>query len=607
MKSQIAKLFSLIDAPTRKGLIGLFALMFVAAGLEMVGVSMFLPLLQLLVSPQAAMENPALGMMREMIGVDSDKQFIIIFCLSLFAFFVFKNVMLAIVIFVQNSFITRHRALYSQALLRHYLDKPYVFHLQRNTTELIRNTTLLSSRIFVKGLLPILQFVMELLIISGIGVVLMLVDPVATVVVGLVLGGSVGIFYLLIRHRVQEWGAQVVHYDGQILLWVTQALGSIKETKLYRHENFFVEAFAKPSNAQAGFLARSTTVPHLPRLLIEVVAIGAMALLVVFLINQPGGGIESIVPKLGLFAIAAMRLMPSLSKLVSALTNLRDNVAAVDTLYADLNEEAAAGQAPSANKHSGAAFSYRRDIALEKLAYRYPESTETILDGIDLLIERGQSVAFVGASGAGKTTLVDLVLGLLEPASGAVRVDGRDIHEDLGGWQSLIGYIPQDIYVTDDTLRRNVALGKKDDEIDPARIDHALALAQLTAFVGDLPLGLDTVVGERGARLSGGQRQRIGIARALYHDPEVLVMDEATSALDGETEKEITTAIDQLSGEKTLIIIAHRLSTVRHCDLIVLLDGGRVVDQGSFAELAQRNPEFRHLVELATTDAGALL
>ncbi|NQU56985.1 MAG: ATP-binding cassette domain-containing protein, partial [Rhodospirillales bacterium] len=204
-------------------------------------------------------------------------------------------------------------------------------------------------------------------------------------------------------------------------------------------------------------------------------------------------------------------------------------------------------------------------------------------------------------------TLVDLVLGLLEPASGAVRVDGRDIHEDLGGWQSLIGYIPQDIYVTDDTLRRNIALGKKDDEIDPARIDRALALAQLAAFVGDLPLGLGTVVGERGARLSGGQRQRIGIARALYHDPEILVMDEATSALDGETEKEITTAIDQLSGEKTLIIIAHRLSTVRHCDLIVLLDCGRVVDQGSFADLAQRNPEFRHLVELATTDAGAML
>ncbi|NQU57647.1 MAG: hypothetical protein HQ513_10455, partial [Rhodospirillales bacterium] len=391
MKSQITKIFSLIDEPTRKGLIGLFALMFVAAGLEMVGVSMFLPLLQLLASPQAAMENPALDMMREMIGADSDKQFIIIFCLGLFAFFVLKNVTLGVVVFVQYSFNTRHRAFYSQALLRHYLNKPYVFHLQRNTAELIRNIHVLSSRIFNKGLLPILQMAMELLIIIGISVVLMLVDPVATVVVGLVLGGSVGIFYLLIRHRVLEWGAKVIHYDSEILLWISQALGSIKETKLYRHENFFAEAFAKPSNAQAGFSARSSTVPHLPRLLIEVVAIGAMTLLVVFLISQPGGGIETVLPKLGLFAIAAMRLMPSLSKLVGALTSLRDNVAAVDTLYADLNEDASASQHPSGKGHSEKPFSYRRDIALEKLTYRYPESTETILDGIDLVIERGQS------------------------------------------------------------------------------------------------------------------------------------------------------------------------------------------------------------------------
>ncbi len=600
MKNQIAKIFSLIDGRTRKGLIGLFALMFVAAGLEMAGVGMFLPLLQLLTTPDAAEKNAVLGVLGELIGAGSQKRLIIIFCLIIFVFFVFKSLALGLVIFIQNRFIARHRALYSQALLRQYLDRPYVFHLQRNTTELIRNITLLASRVFVKGLLPVLQIAMELLIVTGIGLVLILVDPVATVLVGLVLGGSVGMFYLLIRHRVQEWGRRVIHYDGEILLWITQALGSIKETKLYRHEDFFARAFAGPSNAQAGFLARSTTVPHLPRLVIEAVAIGAMALLVAVLVGQSDGDMAAVVPKLGLFAVAAMRLMPSLSKLVGALTSLRDNAAAVDTLYADFNE--AATTTRSDGRRPGAPFSYRREIRLDNLAYRYPNSAETILEGVDLTIERGRSVAFVGASGAGKTTLVDLVLGLLEPVSGEIRVDGRDIHEDLAGWQSLIGYIPQDIYVTDDTLRRNIALGKNDDEIDPAGLDRAINLAQLRAFVDDLPLGLDTVVGERGARLSGGQRQRIGIARALYHDPEVLVMDEATSALDGETEKEITAAIDQLSGDKTLIIIAHRLSTVRHCDRIVLLEAGRIVDSGGFYEMADRNPEFRRMVEMARLD-----
>jgi len=602
MKNQIVKIFSLIEHRTKKGLAGLFALMVVAAGLEMIGVSMFLPLLQLLTTPQTALQNPVLSTLHELIGSDSQEHFVVIFCLIIFAFFSFKSLTLAFVIFAQNRFITQHRAFYSQALLRRYLDKPYVFHLQRNTTELIRNITLLASRVFIKGLLPVLQIVMELLIIVGIGVILILVDPVATVLVGLVLGGTIAGFYLLIRHRVEEWGRRVIQYDSEILLWITQALGSIKETKLYRQEAYFTETFAKPSNAQTGFLALSTTAPHLPRLTIEAIAIGVMALLVAILVGQPGGNIESVVPKLGLFAIAAMRLMPSLSKLVGALTNLRDNVAAVDTLYADVNEAATAETVDRGHAIAGpddTPYSFRRDIRLEKLDYRYPETTETILSGIDLTIKRGQSVAFVGSSGAGKTTLVDILLGLLQPTAGVVRIDGRDMYDNLDGWQSLIGYIPQDIYVIDDTLRRNIALGRTDDEIDQIRLDHALNLAQLTDFVSALPKGLDTVVGERGARLSGGQRQRIGIARALYHDPEILVMDEATSSLDSETEREITDAIKNLKGSKTIIIIAHRLSTVRSCDRLFLMERGRISGVGTFDELKANNEAFAKLAALA--------
>ena len=581
----------------------LFALMLVTAVLEMVGVGMFLPLLQLLATPESALENSGIVLLVDLFKVNDTQRLIFIFSIIIFVFFALKSTVLAAVIFMQNRFITSHRALYSQDLLRLYLNQPYVFHLQRNTAELIRNITTLSSRIFVKGLLPILQIAMETMVIIGMVIVLMLVDPVATLIVGGILGGVLGIFYLSIRHRLREWGRHVIGYDSEIFLWINQALGSIKETKLYRNEHYFYESYAKPSNAQAGFLAKSTTVPYLPRLVIEAVAVGAMALLVAILTIQSENSSAAAIPQIGLFAIVALRLMPSLSKLVSSVTLLRDNEAAVNALYDDIiNTPIIAITDKSGSELPPMVFQH--NIQLIDVDYKYPETDENVIRKINLTIDRGQSVAIVGGSGAGKTTLVDLILGLLEPVGGGVFVDGRNISENMISWQSLISYIPQEIYLTDDSLRRNVALARDDHQIDPRRLAEALEMAQLTDFVGGLPEGPETTLGERGARISGGQRQRIGIARAIYNDPEVLVMDEATSSLDGATEREIAAAVDQLAGDKTLIIIAHRLSTVRHCNSIVMMDQGKVVDHGTFDDLAARNLNFQHMIKLASVSSG---
>ncbi len=600
MIDQISKIYSLLDRSTRRGLIWMFVLMFVAAILEMAGLSLFIPLLHILINPGEMTDLPVLGdYVSGLAGADSNS-FVLAFCLSLFGFFVFKNLILGLIIFAQQRFVQHRRAIFAKKFLHQYLCRPYVFHLQRNTSELVHNSINQSMRLFVKGLAPLLQLTMDTIISVGIIAVLLLANPQAALIMGGVMGLSSFIFYRAIGGRVRAWGEKIVRLDGETMLWANQALGSIKETKLLGAETFFAEAFGRPSLASARILSKVMTLSHVPRLFLEVIAMGGMLLLVATLVVVNQQDIKSVLPALGLFGVAAMRLLPAFSKIVTNLNTLRENSAAVNIIHRDYHDsqsgrsgEADAVETPAPD------IPFTNDLRLHDVSFHYPEMQAAALSGVNITIIKGQSVAFVGRSGAGKTSLVDIILGLLSPSAGRLLVDGRDILSNLPGWQRRIGYIPQEIYLTDDTLRRNIALGLSDEDIDDGKIKEALQLAQLSELVRDLPGGLDTVVGERGARLSGGQRQRIGIARALYSDPEILVMDEATSALDGETEKQISTAINGLAGQKTIIIIAHRLSTVRHCDTIVLLDKGRIVEAGTFADLAAHNVDFSRMVEMS--------
>lgn len=582
--------------------------MVIAAVLETAGISMFIPLLEILVSPGRTKETALTPVLTFFFGDTDADQFVVTFCIGLAAFFVIKGLLLGVITYIQQKFVAIHQARYAQKLLEIYLTRSYSFHLQRNSMELIRNVTMLSARVFYRGLLPVLQLAMETLIVSGIFLVLMIVDPISTLLMGGVLGSAVILYYVILRNRVRYWGEQMVQLDSQMLICINQALGSIKETKLYGHESFFVDAFTRPTSARALFGAKTSTAPQLSRLFIEAIAIGALALLVAGLVNDPEVSIDAILPTLGLFAVAAIRLMPSLSKIVSAVTTLRENVSAIDILYNDMN--AVSHVSGSEKKHirqeNNDPSPFQKQMTLRNVNYSYENSDERQVVNLNLEIDRGQSVAFVGASGAGKTTLMDLILGLLHPTYGEIKIDGKPLTETMSHWQSLIGYVPQDVYILDDTLRHNIALGHLDSGIDETLLNQALAYAQLTDVVADLPNGVETMLGENGTRFSGGQRQRIGIARALYHQPEVLVMDEATSALDSETENEITNAIHQLSGEKTVLIIAHRLSTVRHCDKIVMMDKGKLVDTGTFDELKGRCPQFKRLVDLADLQGSEL-
>jgi ABC-type multidrug transport system fused ATPase/permease subunit len=367
-----------------------------------------------------------------------------------------------------------------------------------------------------------------------------------------------------------------------VIKHVQQGLGGAKDVKIRGCEQEFLDQFRHHSDGQARMAALQSLVHQVPRLWFELLAVAALLLLTAVMVWQ-GTPSERLLPMLGLFATVAFRMLPSVNHMTSAIHRLRT----ADGMLIDLAKELSLADATAPIRPT-TPLSFRDAIVLDNVRFRYPGSHENVLDSVSIRIPHGASVGFVGGSGAGKSTLVDVILGLLPPAAGRVTVDGTDIHDNLRGWQDTIGYVSQTIYLCDDSIRRNIAFGVPEKDVDDAAVRRALKAAQLDEFVDSLPAGADTFVGERGVRLSGGQRQRIGIARALYHDPEVLVLDEATSALDVDTEKGVMAAVNALHGTKTLIIVAHRLTTVADCDTLYRLEKGRVVQSGSFAEVISR-------------------
>jgi ABC-type multidrug transport system fused ATPase/permease subunit len=355
-------------------------------------------------------------------------------------------------------------------------------------------------------------------------------------------------------------------------------LGGAKDVKLLGREQSFLKQYAQHNDSSALIWERQTTLQALPRLLLELLAMAGLVALVLIMLGQ-GKAIGDLIPVLGLFAAAAFRLMPSVNRVLTSAQSLRFLQPVTNKLALELNMFRS--QKPTAE--NGTPLNFKNELKLEQVGYIYEGAPSAALSEVSFSIATGTSVGFVGGSGAGKSTLIDVVLGLLTPTAGKVTVDGTDIQQGLRDWMNRIGYVPQNIYLTDDSLRRNVAFGISADQIDEDSVWRAIRSAQLETFVQQLPQGLDTIVGERGIRLSGGQRQRIGIARALYHDPEVLVLDEATSSLDTATERGVMEAVRALHGHKTILIVAHRLSTVEHCDTIIRLEQGRVTEQGDAA------------------------
>lgn len=571
-------------------------LMLVAAALEACGLGLVYTFIRSLLSPDAAVSIPVIGAYFTDISSSGNQHAIIVIVSALLAVFLVKNLLLIGLYYIQAGFIAKNESNLAIKLLDHYLHGAYSLHLTRNSADLIRNITGSVSVVFNAVTMSFFTLASEIFVSTTIGIVLIILEPAYTIGAILILGMSIGVFYVYSRARVQKWGRDEQVAQGGILKALQQGFHSIKEVKILGCENAIHETFVKPRMALAHCQIRFLTMAQAPRLWTETVVV-ATILICVLVVLSGGGRVEEIVSALALFGAATFRLLPSMNRMILAMNAIRGGTHAVNLVYDDVTTFS--DHPDIATDVDRGPLNFENELTVDNVTFRYGPNDAPVLEDISLSIQPGESIGLVGPSGAGKTTLVDVLAGLLPPTSGTVSVDECDIYSAAGKWRRQLGYVPQSIYLTDDTLRRNIAFGQPDEKIDEDRLTRAIKLAQLEEIVAGLPEGLETTLGDRGIRLSGGQRQRVGIARALYNDPSVLIFDEATSSLDTQTEYEVNNAIQTLKGSKTLIVIAHRLTTVRQCNRLIYLINGRVEDIGSFDELTARHAGFSKLVELA--------
>jgi|SRR3989344_1135211 len=566
------KIWNLLTHAERRSVMLLLLLMFIGMVLEMIGIGLVIPAISLLTHSDYASQYTALLPILDALGNPSREVLVIVGTFGLVTIYLIKNAFLAFLAWRQARFAFGVQAQLSQHLFSVYLRQPYTFHLQRNSAQLIRNV-INEVGIFTSNILAGLTLITELLVLLGLCTLLFFVEPLGTLIVASVLGLAASGFHYFTRGRIARWGEARQLHEGLRIQHLQQGLGGAKDVKLLGRETEFLDKYHVHNALTARVMQLQVTLQQLPRLWLELLAVIGLAILVLSMLAQ-GRALEAVLPALGLFAAAAFRLMPSVNRVLNSVQTLRYGLPVVDILHAEFQLATPAFAGKVVHQPP-----FHSILELDKVYYTYPDAGEPALKDITLTIRRGESVGFVGASGAGKSTLVDILLGLLSPNTGSVKVDGNNIQKDIRGWQNQIGYVPQSIYLTDDTLRRNVAFGLPNEQIDDAAIKRAIRAAQLEEFFATLPDGLETFIGERGIRLSGGQRQRIGIARALYHDPAVLVLDEATSALDSVTERGVIQAVSALHGSKTILVVAHRQSTVEHCDRLYRLRNGTVIEE----------------------------
>lgn len=584
--------------------IALVVLMFGAAIFEAVGIGIVMPFVSLVAHPETVDRYAALRWIKQESGVTTRTGLVAVFGLSLVAVFLLKNLYLVVAQYFQNSYIYGRQMLLENHLMETYMRRPWTFHLTHNSSELVHNVSHEVSQVFTHVVVSLFVILVEGLSLVVLACVLIWIEPVVVPTIGISLGVVSFVFYRLIHRKATRVGEEQRKLQAAMMKWIQQGLGGVKEARIIGCEDFFIRAYAERSKPFGRSLVLHRMLGVLPRYVLETTGILALVMMTIAMFLR-GASEAEVLPVLGALAVAAVRVLPSTSHVIGSVALIRFVKPSIDALWAAL--EPYPGDGKRGTKLGDVApLVLQRELAIEDLHFAYPNAARPSLRGVSLKITKGESIAFVGGSGAGKTTMVDAIIGLLEPSHGSISVDGEKLVGDrVARWQRSIGYIPQTVFLSDDTIRRNIAFGVDDAAIDEGRVERAIEAARLAEFVAELPEGLDTFVGERGVRLSGGQRQRIGIARALYLDPKVLVLDEATSSLDGATERDIVEAIERLRMDRTMIVIAHRLSTVRSCDRLVFMSQGTIEDVGSWDELFARNAAFRRLVELSRTEEAA--
>ena len=601
---QIVKAYRLLDAKDRRLAWAVVLVSILMALFDSLGTLSVMPFLAVLANPDMVRTNATLAWLQGLSGLTGQGFLVFLAGLS-FALLVLAAVVRSLGFYFVNRVTQAQIFTIGARLLETYLRQPYAFFTQGHSGDLAKmlmsEIEVLGAQVLQPAALLIAQSVL-MLVLAGLMVV---VNPLVALIAVAVMGGCYGTVYVFVRRYLARAGEEQSAILQQRFRITAEAMGGIKTLKLMGHEARYNRRFARTSTDYARLRAATASLGAIPRYAIEAVAFGGILLLAVSLLltykDSESGAMAHILPLLGFYAFAGYRLMPAVQGIYQALSQLRFGAAALDRVAADL---ALAAGRPALPGTPAAALPFTREVEVRDLAFRYPEASGPSVEGLSLTIPAGSTLGIVGPTGAGKTTFVDLFLGLLAPDAGAILVDGTPVTPDnLRNWQADLGYVPQDVFLLDASVAENIALGLLPHEIDLARVREAARMAQILEFVEkDMPQGFQTAVGERGVRLSGGQRQRIGIARALYRDPGLIVFDEATSALDNLTEQEVVRAIGALSaqkdaGQKPVLLIAHRISTVKDCDQILVLERGRMVGLGSYDTLYRDNPTFRRLVD----------
>jgi ATP-binding cassette subfamily C protein len=575
---------------------GLLVLMLFGALFEGIGLGLVMPYIALLSRADSQTLPKALRLVFASVGVHSMRDILLWTGAALLALNIGKNAYLAWLSRVQYRFLFRRQSELTRHLFEHYVRTPYVTFLQINSVEVIRILTWDCNYVFTNFIIPLCQVLTESFVVLAILALLLSFAPLPTMAAGAFLGVASLVFYRYVKGLREGLEERRTSCHEHMMRWINQGLGGFKETKIMHREEFFVEAYSMHARNFEQASVRLFPTGELPRLFTEGTVVAGIVLIISIFLAR-GNDFSSSLPALALVAAAAFRLMPSVNRILTGLHAMESHRHLVDTIALELRGDLRSRPLPASTPADGGAAPLRFEhrIELNDVVFRYPGTAAPALKGLSLVVPKGHCVGIVGTSGGGKSTAVDVLMGLLTPARGDVLVDGVSIQSRLPQWGGKIGYIPQPVYVYDDSIRRNIAFGLDDHLIDDDKVWSALNAAQLEEFVRSLPERLETRLGERGVRLSGGQRQRIGIARVLYHDPEVMVLDEATAGLDNETEAEVAKAISTAGRNKTLVIVAHRLSTVRNCDTLFLLKNGTIVAAGAYHELLENSADFKSL------------
>ena len=586
------QLLYLLSSYERKRAVLLLIMILFMAFLDMLGVASIMPFIAVLTNPELVETNSLLNTAYHtsgIFGVETEQQFLFVLGIFVFLLLVTSLTFKALTNYAQVRFTTMREYSIGKRLVEGYLHQPYSWFLNRHSADLSKTVLSEVGTVVSKGLSPMMNLITQCAVTIALLALLILVDPKLTVIVVLTFSGTYVFIYKFNRNLLNRISKDIFKANRERFAALAEAFGASKEVKVGGLEQVYIKRFSDPSKTLAKISAIEAIISQVPRFALEVIAFGGMLLVVLYLMMQ-SGDITNVIPIIALYAFAGYRLMPALQLIYVCLTQLRIVGPSLDSVHEDL-----ISLQPIIQDKDNRALQLSKDISLNHINYQYPNASRTALNDINLRIAARTTVGLVGATGCGKTTTVDIILSLLEAQQGTLEVDGKVINKyNRRAWQRAIGYVPQHIFLSDDTIAANIAFGVDLKDIDQEAVEYASKIANLHEFViNELPSQYQTTVGERGIRLSGGQRQRIGIARALYHKPQLLILDEATSALDNLTEKAVMEAVYNLKKKITIILIAHRLGTVKKCDKIFLFDKGKLEGQGTFEELIDVNEHFR--------------